>query len=420
MDKRLQKIVDEAQEIFGLDAYKLERHSIRKERDTSGNAYYTFNMEWFPKALNEPIEEDYNPEGTAIVEYAIQKQCFSSVLFVQGKSFSTKTHFPNQSVEEVTVWLEKETGLLYKRDFKLTQASANGFQFKSDIDGIYISPSCMIEVDFDNAGKLTSYHWYGTPPSQELVEQTKFTLTLEEIEPIVKKQLQLVKFPSESEKRFIPVYAIEEVYVTVDGERVIPFMEHERSEVKIEEIIEWNKPLEESINREEIAFLSDASVEDAFGNVDTKEKLTMSEEQIEQSKSIVRDVLRTEYPNDSGKWTLSKLQRQEKFIEAHCKINEIDSTPFNRKIVVFMNPETMAVLNYFDNGSMAEIFEAFSPAEETVVTHDEAFEKMVSYITLDPTYVYDEITGKYILCGLLDAAEAVDAVTGEIILLEDI
>ncbi len=75
----------------------------------------------------------------------------------------------------------------------------------------------MIEVDFDNAGKLTSYHSYGTDPSHETLEQTKFTLTLEEIEPIVKKQLQLVKFPSESEKRFVPVYAMEEVYVTMDG-----------------------------------------------------------------------------------------------------------------------------------------------------------------------------------------------------------
>ncbi len=420
MDKRLQKIVDEAQEKFGLDAYRLERHSIYKERDATGDAYYTFNMEWFPKEYNEPIEEDYNPEGTAIVEYAIQKQYFSRVSFVQGKTFSTKTHFPNQSADEVTAWLEKKTGLVYKQDFKLAQANANGFQFKSDVDGIYISPGCIIEVEFNDAGKLTSYHSYGTIPSQEHVEKSKFTLTLEEIEPIVKKQLQLVKFPSESEKCFVPVYAMEEVYVTVDGERIIPFLEHERSEVKVEEIIEWDKPLEEQINREEITFFSEASAEDAFRNVGVEEKLTLSDEQIERSKHIVRDVLRAEYPNDSGKWKLSKLHRQENFIEAHCNINEVDSTLFNRKVVVFMNPETMAVLNYLDNGSMSEIFDTFAPAEEAVVTHEEAFEKMVSYITLDPTYVYDGVTGKYVLCGLLDAAEAVDAVTGEIILLEDI
>ena len=420
MDKRLEKIVDEAQEKFGLDAYRLERHSIYKERDTTGNAYYTFNMEWFPKEINDPIEEDYNPEGTAIVEYAIQKQHFSDVSFVQGVSFSTKTHFPGKTADEVAAWLEKENGLVYKQDFKLTLANANGFQFKSDIDSIYFSPSCMIEVDFDDAGKLTSYHTYGTNPSQDLVERSKFTLTLEEIEPIVKKQLQLVKFPSETEKRFVPVYAMEEVYVTVDGERIIPFMEHERSEVKVDEVIEWDKPLEEHINCEEITIVVEVSVEEAFGNVVAGQKLTLAAEQIERSKNIVRDVLRVEYPDESGKWRLSKLQRQENCIEGHCERDEENPTLFNRKVVVFINPETMKVQNYVDNGAMFEIFDAFSPAEKAIVTHEEAFEKMVSYITLDPTYVYDEFTGKYILCGLLDAAEAVDAVTGEIISLGDI
>ncbi len=184
----------------------------------------------------------------------------------KANHFPQKRTFPDKTADEVATWLEKETGLVYKQDFKLTQANANGFQFKSDVDGIYFSPSCMIEVDFDDAGKLTSYHSYGTNPSQELVEQSKFTLTLEEIEPIVKKQLQLVKFPSETEKRFVPVYAMEEVYVTVDGKRIIPFMEHERSEVKVDEVIEWDKPLEEQINREEITVVVEVSVEEAFGN----------------------------------------------------------------------------------------------------------------------------------------------------------
>ena len=174
----------------------------------------------------------------------------------------------------------------------------------------------MIEVDFDDAGKLTFLHSYGTNPASGIsLSNQNSLLTLEEIEPIVKKQLQLVNFPSESEKRFVPVYAMEEVYVTVDGKRIIPFMEHERSEVKVDEVIEWDKPLEGQINREEITVVVEVSVEEAFGNVDAGEKLTLSAEQIERSKKVVRDVLRAEYPDESGKWKLSKLQRQENFIE---------------------------------------------------------------------------------------------------------
>lgn len=420
MDKRLQKIVEKSQEKFGLDAYQLERHSIHKERDTMGDTYYTFTMEWFPKELSEPIEEDYNPVGTAIVEYAIQKKQFSNVSFVQGESFSTKIHFPNKSAEEVAKWIEDETGLLYMQDFKLMEASPSGYRFDSDIAGFPISPSAIFEVEFDDSGKLTSYHSYGTIPFDGHVEKSKFTMTLEEIEPIVKKQLQLVKIPSEGEKRFIPVYAMEEVYVTVDGARIIPFMEHERLEVKVEEVIEWNKPLEKQINREEITVVSEASADDAYSNVGVGEKLTLSNEQIERSKIVVRDVLRVEYPDESREWELSKIQRQEYFIKAHCKVNKDDITYLNREIIVFMNPETMKVMDCLDNGAMFEIFDAFAPAAKAVITHEEAFEKMIPYITLDPTYVYDELIGKYILCGLLDAAEAVDAVTGEIISLGDI
>ena len=49
MDERLLKIINEAQIKFGLDAYRLERHVIYKERDQAGQAFYTLTMEWFPK-----------------------------------------------------------------------------------------------------------------------------------------------------------------------------------------------------------------------------------------------------------------------------------------------------------------------------------------------------------------------------------
>ena len=63
--------------------------------------------------------------------------------------FNDNAHFERKHAEEVAAWLEKETGLVYEQDFKLTQANENEFQFEMDIDGISISPSCMIEVEFD-------------------------------------------------------------------------------------------------------------------------------------------------------------------------------------------------------------------------------------------------------------------------------
>lgn len=419
MDERLQKIVDEAKVEFGLDAYRLERYEIYKRRDPKGEAYYQFNMEWFPKELNESIEEGLNPEGTASIDYNIQEKRFESVVFVEERSFSTKTPFKEKTPEEVAAWVEQHTGWTYSKDFKLVQVNGNEFQYQFDVDGIRLSPGSSITVKFDEEGKLISYSTYGAPPRPEEIEKSAFTLTLEEIEPIVKQQLQLVKFPSEAEMRFVSAYAMEEIFVTVDGKRMIPFFEHERSEVKMDEMMEWDTPLEMDIECQQIQFTSEASVEDAFGNVGL-EKLRLTEEQVEQGEKLVRDLLRAEYPDDSGKWKLYKFQRQEHFIEAHCKMNEENPSVFQRKLVVFIDPEQLSVMNFMDNGAMFEIFESFAPAEQEKVTHEEAFEKMISYITLDPTYLYDDLTGKYILCGLLDAAEAVDAVTGEIIALSDL
>ena len=72
-------------------------------------------------------------------------------------------------------------------------------------------------------------------------------------------------------------------------------------------------------------------MEDAFGNVGL-EKLMLTENQIEQGKKVVRDVLRAEYPDESGKWMLVKFQRQEHFIEAHCKLNEENPITFSTEI----------------------------------------------------------------------------------------
>lgn len=419
MDVRLQTIIDDIKLSFGLDMYTLETYSIHKERNSRGDAFYKFNMEFFPSTHIEPVEEDVNPAGTAVVEYNIQSEKVESIVFVERQSFATKTHFTKQTAEEIAAWVEEETGFTYERDFKLSDTLENGFQFKSDVDGIEMTPAGMIEVEFDKRGKLTSFIIYDAIPAPSEVVNSDFTLTLEDIEPLVKAQLQLVNFPHDGEKRFVPVYAMEEVYITMDGSRIIPYLEHERFEVKIDEVLEWDTPLEDELTRVYPDFVSEATVDEAFENIGLEEKLFVSTEQVEQCKPIVRDVLRTVLPLDSGKWKLNTLQRHENFIEAVCAFGGGDSSFFNRKFVVLIHPQTMGVLNYLDNGEMFEIFDTFEPAEEAVVTHDDAFETLLSYITLTPAYVYDVVTGNYLLCGLLDAPEGVDAVSGDIVPLSD-
>ncbi len=423
MDERLQKIVEEANVKFGLDAYELEEHSIYRERDNMGEAYYTFRMTWYPKVVTELIEDGTLPLGTAFIYYSIQEEMFTTIIFAAGTSYSTVTPFPSKTIEEVGAWLEQETGFVYGKDVKLVGASVSGFSLAMDIDGIQMSPSCTIEFNFDDTGKLTRFHWDGINPPEDRVKKSGFMLTLEEIEPLVKKQLQLVELPSDEKECFVSVYAMDEVYVTVDGARIIPFVIPERSEVEVGKLLEWNETLELELHRKEIPYVYEASIEEAFGHLGTAEKLTLTDEQIDRTTTIVCDVMRSELPDESGEWTLKSIGRDETLIFAFCAKNEESLSIVKRKVVVKIDPETMTALDFFDNEGMlglGDLFDSFAPAEKAVVTHAEAFEKMVPYITLDPMYVYDELTGKYILCGLLDAAEAVDAVTGEVISLADL
>lgn len=423
MDSRLLKIVEKIKVDYGLESYTLINHEVYKERDHAGYAYYTFDMEFFPaeKYISEEIEEGINPDGTAVVSYHIQKELIQSVTFVGGKSYAETIHFTEKTAEEVAAWIESETGFCYGTQFKLVGVMENGFRYETDVDGVKLSSAGSIDVEFDDLGKLTSY-WLGTfMPSEEEIKKEKFTLSLEEIEPLVKKQLQLVNFPIESEKRFSPVYAMEEIYIIQSSKRTIPFSADERLEIPINKVLEWNDPLKNEKVFKEIPILTEATAEEAFNNIDVQKKLMISDDEISEYEEVVRDALRANYPTESNKWIFTKLDRAENYIEAHCHLLNDSNTLFPRKIIVFINPADKSLINMIDNKELFEdIFEDFIPAKKPIVTHEEAFEKLLSYITLDPAYVYDPKSKKYRLCGLLDAAEGIDAVTGEIVSLSDL
>ncbi|MFD1206308.1 hypothetical protein ACFQ38_14520 [Sporosarcina contaminans] len=415
MDKRVQAIADKARIEFGLEKYDLKRYSFYKKRNGKG---YEMNMEWFPVEYDGPIEEDENPDGTASIDYDIQQDRFTNVVFVMGKSYSTAHPFQEKTIEEIASWLERQTGLTYGQDFFAEQASEDEFQFISRVDGIRISPSFHLNVKITDDGKLLSFSTFGVAPDLSKIEKQNFNLTLEEIEPTVKAHLTLVNIPSEAEKKFVPVYAIDEVYVTADGKRCLPFLFDERG-MEVDHLMEWDEPLRGKIERKYIDLSSEATADEAF-NEDTQEEIGLTDEQVGICVNIIRDALRMEYPDDSGKWRLKELRPAYSHIEAYCYAANTDNALFRPKIGLFIERESMTVVNLFNNEKMFDIFDSFAPAPKPLIDHDTAFEKMVPSITLDPVYVYDTESKKYILCGLIDSEQAVDAVTGEILELRDL
>lgn len=420
MDNRLMEIAEKTKQEFGLEHYYLGRHGIYKRFNDKEQTEYLFSMEWFPNESEEAIEEDENPPGTASIEYNIQREQYDSVIFVMQTTYATKAPFQNRTIEEIAEWVKRYTGLEVNQELRLTEAYEDGFLFKGELGGVPLSPNVVIEVKFNEAGQLLQYSKMGDFPNTYEVAQAEFSLTLEEIEPIVKQQLQLVTIPSETEERFVPVYAVEEVFVTVDGKKIIPFLVDERKQHMVDEVMVWETPLTEELHQEPIFLNSEVEVEEAFGKTVAVEYRLNSEAE-EKTKKIVRDVLRTLVPEESGQWIMKTMEQSGNLIISKCHRVGENLAFFNRRIVVITEAGTNRLLNYMDNSEMlAGLFEKFQLAGEPVVTEQEAFEKMMPYISLQPKYVFDPAEGRYILCGLLDAEECVDAVTGEIRLLGDL
>lgn len=415
MDKRIQAIADQARIEFGLENYRMERYAIYEKRNSTD---YELHMEWFPNDYDGVLEEDMNPEGTASIQYNIQQKRFESVIFTMGTSYSTAHPFREKTIEEAAAWLEKQTGLSYEKDFFAEQASEGSFTFVSRVDNVRLSPSLQLNVEFDDEGKLLFFSIYGEEPNLELVEKQDFNLTLEEIEPIVKAHLSRINLPSEADETFRSVYAIDEVYVTADGKRCLPFLLDEQM-TQVDHLMEWDEPLDGKIERQFIDMPGDVSVVEAFGTT-KQDNRDLTDEQIDTCVKVVHDALRMEYPDDSGKWRLKELRATSSHIEAFCYASKREGSIFQPKLALIIDRETMNVINLVDNEAMFDVFHSFTPAPEPRIDHEKAFEKMIPYITLDPVYVYDTGSKKYILCGLLDSELAVDAVTGEVVELRDL
>lgn len=420
MDTKLQALIDYFTEHFGLEHYQLERYSFYKESLYNGEFQYQCTMELFPNATKDEAEEDLNPPGTAVIEYNLTTQKLVSVLFVNGQSFSTKTFFKEQTVRDIASWVEEQTGYHYDKDFFVTDTLDNGYEFKTDFHGISSSPSGTIEVEFDEEGKLTSFSTFNMQTIQEEVEQENFTLSLADIAETVKKQVQLIRFPDEVEQRFIPLYAINETFITNDGKELITYEVEKRDEVIINQVVEWTEALEGTIERKIVAPYIEVSLEEAFAQGGKTVKPAIENEQIPIILQKVRDVLRTVNPDDSGKWMVATIRRTDTFIEVICTLNEAQRAFLNRKFILLLDPITLDTLNYIDNKELMDILFSFTPAPKEKVSQEEAYQKLYSSITLTPTYVYNPSKKKFQLCGLLDSQYCVDAITGNLLPLDEV
>ncbi|CAG9623340.1 hypothetical protein [Sutcliffiella rhizosphaerae] len=423
MDRRIQELVDLTKNKFGLEDYYLQRHGLSQNVNIYGDTAYMLWMEWFPSHETELEDEDTNPDGTAVIEINVHTRRFESAIFVMDKTYAENgITFANLKTRTIIEWIEEETGLTYNKHFQLHKESEGDYQFLGRVDGIPVSPSAFIDVTCNEAGKLLSFSVHGPFPTHELVKDESYTLSLEQIKQIAVEQLKLVELPSYEQNKLIPVYAVEEIFVANDGAATIPFeiIADVGAYTKIDEIIYWDEPSYTSFERQEISWSAEVSAAQAFSNEPSPVTYPISKEEEKECVTAVKDLLRQEYPNDTGKWIIATLQREKGYIHATLKANNQSKGVLQRKLIVMIDPNSLQAINYVDNKMMLEMYDSFQAAENVTITKEEAFMKIKEWFELKPYYVFDFEQKQYILCGKLDCQHGVNAATGEVILLADL
>ncbi len=379
-------------------------------------------MEWFPSFVTTRKEEGVNPEGTAVIELNVHTGKVKSVIFVKEKSFTPEVTFKNLHFDEIIKWVENETGLTYKEHFQLIKKEKKKLQFQASIDGVIVSPPGHIEFKWDEEGKLVMFSIIGEFPSSKNVREESYSLTLKDIEPLAKEQLKLIEFPSDELKKLVPVYVIEEIYVTNDGTSTISFefIANNGDYLVINKKIEWFLPSQQTFDRMEINLQETVTIQQALSKQPHPNVLPISKEEKNQCIAVVEEFLRQEFPDDSGKWMLKTLHRERGYIQATLRKTKQDYRAFQRKLLVMIDPVTFQALNYIDNKTFLEFFNNYAPSDPFEMNKDQAYEQLKEFIELKPRYVYDKKKKQFILCGKLDCQYGVNASTGEVIALNTI
>ena len=88
MNTRIKKLIDTTKLKFGLNNYFLKSHSFSRKINFLNETEYILGMNWYPNHEIEFEDDDYNPDGTAVIELNLHTHRYEQVIFVSDISFA--------------------------------------------------------------------------------------------------------------------------------------------------------------------------------------------------------------------------------------------------------------------------------------------------------------------------------------------
>ncbi|GGJ53718.1 hypothetical protein [Virgibacillus salexigens] len=423
MHESIQQLISHTAERLGLHTYYLKHHYFTKQKNAIGEIQYELTMEWFPNDHTDHQEDELNPPGTAVVDVDIHTGKIQTIIFVEGTSYSTSESLANiaSNSEAAIEWIEEMTDLEFGRQFQLISESEREMQFRAAVDNIPVYPGGVIQVEFNQEGQLVLFSINGSFPSEHQIHWEPFALTPSIVEPIASNQCKLFEIPVESAQEWKSIYGTTTFFLTNNGKTALAYESVEASSFQyhIDQIITWEGTTNQSIPLKEIDLSTEVTEEQALTNLADTEISTLSSAKKTKAREAVQRLLQQEFSEDSGKWRLATIYREHTYLFAELRPVEPGHRIIEPKLTMILDASTLEPLNYTDNRILMEIFQDFKVADTPVITKKEAFEKLHNHLEITPVYVYQPHQKSYILCGKIECANGVDAVTGEVVNLDE-
>ncbi|GEB76823.1 hypothetical protein [Sporolactobacillus inulinus] len=420
MDTRTRALIDFVQEKFGLDQYVLKTHQFYRQVTLFNETVYSLSMEWLPNHA-AGSDEDLNPAGTAVAEIDVTTRKIKSIIFVEDHSFANGIGFDSRDHKAIINWVEKETGLTYGRHFQLEKEEKGHLYFYECIDGIKLFPPGDLEIQWDAAGRLLTFTNNTRHPDKTQIKKEVYALNLEKLGNLAKKQLSFFNAPMVEHEKMVPLYAVEETFVSNTEQEIIPYQSVllEKPYIARNQVMFWEAPYAgKAFEEKEIQLTETITSEQAFSGEPSPDAQRMTLSEQERCVTSVQAFLSQKYPDDSGKWTLKQIYRDKGYIHAVLRRTQQSGFILQRKLVIFLDRLSLSVCNFIDNKLMIDSIMGFQPSAGRTLTKEQAYEKLAPLLELEPYYVCDRNAHQFMLCGKLDCRCGVDASNGKVFTLD--
>ncbi|WP_394679389.1 hypothetical protein [uncultured Exiguobacterium sp.] len=410
-------LISHIQDKYQLNDYVLHESFYRREK-VHGETQYLLETCWFPINHGPWSEDESYPDGTIEIQVDTVTRRTTSI----NKLCDVTIHSLPEDLRDSdtqTAWLEQELGMTYDQEFMLLKHQDSLYQYVSCQNGIRLFPDLFISLELTNEGALDSFSVYGTPALSHKYPTEPFTLSLEQMAPIISQQFRSFSVPNEHQRKL--AYAIEEIFVSEDGLQTYPLDHPDTSAVTVNEVVTWNKPSTFSYTRKLIKRRNAVTAVDAEAQASHPDYRPLTDEMLKTCRSIAVDLIAAEYPDESGAWTIQEINRDFPFINIVVRRTRDDSNlAYKRRLTILLMEDTYEVSLIVDNKAFIDLYHDSTQELPDSVPEEVIHHALMPYLTLKPYYVFDRVLDHYVLCSLIDSNHAYLPTTNEVVLLEDL